>query len=169
MTPAYLHVLHTCIPYCNPLSSSTTTHLQKHNAYSMTTACQMAASEWRHNERDGVSNYRRFDCLPNRSFGCRSHKTPKLRLTDLCEGNSPVTDEFPAQKSSNAENVSILWRHHGYTGSYVWTYQKPDTHRQKKQIAFSMVLICPQPMNYISPFTQACLSNICEGKLPFAP
>ena len=27
--------------------------------------------------------------------------------------NSPVAGEFPAQKSSNAENVSIWWRHHG--------------------------------------------------------
>ena len=31
----------------------------------------------------------------------------------FCEGNSPVTDEFPAQRVSNAENVSIWWRHHG--------------------------------------------------------
>ena len=30
----------------------------------------------------------------------------------LCAGNSPETDEFPAQRASNAENVSILWRHH---------------------------------------------------------
>ena len=29
----------------------------------------------------------------------------------LCAGNSPVTGEFPAQKASNAENVSIWWRH----------------------------------------------------------
>ena len=29
------------------------------------------------------------------------------------EGNSPVAGEFPAQKASNAENVSIQWRHHG--------------------------------------------------------
>ena len=29
----------------------------------------------------------------------------------LC-GNSPVTGEFPAQRTSNAENVSIWWRHH---------------------------------------------------------
>ena len=29
-----------------------------------------------------------------------------------CEGNSPVTGEFPAQRASNAENVSIWWRHH---------------------------------------------------------
>ena len=27
-------------------------------------------------------------------------------------GNSPVTGEFPAQRASNAENVSIWWRHH---------------------------------------------------------
>ena len=28
-------------------------------------------------------------------------------VTGLCEGNSPVTGEFPAQRASNAENVSI--------------------------------------------------------------
>ena len=39
-------------------------------------------------------------------------KTPKLRITGLCEGNSPVTGEFPEQKASNAENVSVWWRHH---------------------------------------------------------
>ena len=37
----------------------------------------------------------------------RSKKTSKLRVTGLCEGNSPVTDEFPAQSASNAEKVSI--------------------------------------------------------------
>ena len=36
----------------------------------------------------------------------------KLRVTGLCEGNSPVTGEFSAQRASNAENVSIWWRHH---------------------------------------------------------
>ena len=39
-------------------------------------------------------------------------KTSKLRVTGLCEGNLPVTGEFPAQKDSNAENVYIWWRHH---------------------------------------------------------
>ena len=34
------------------------------------------------------------------------------RITGLCVGNSPGTGEFPAQKASNAENVSIWWRHH---------------------------------------------------------
>ena len=42
-----------------------------------------------------------------------SKKTSKLRVTGLCEGNSPVTGEFPAQRASNAKNVSIWWRHHG--------------------------------------------------------
>ena len=42
----------------------------------------------------------------------RSKKTPKLRVTGLCAGNSPVTGEFPAQMASNAEKVSIRWRHH---------------------------------------------------------
>ena len=32
----------------------------------------------------------------------------------LCEGNPPVIGEFPAQRASNAENVSIWWRHHCY-------------------------------------------------------
>ena len=38
-------------------------------------------------------------------------KTSKLHVTGLCAGNSPVTSEFPAQKASNPENVSIWWRH----------------------------------------------------------
>ena len=37
----------------------------------------------------------------------RSNKTSKLRVTGLCAGNSLVTGEFPAQRASNAENVSI--------------------------------------------------------------
>ena len=32
----------------------------------------------------------------------RTKKTSKLRVTGLCEGNSSVTDEFPAQMTSNA-------------------------------------------------------------------
>ena len=32
----------------------------------------------------------------------------------LLWGYSPVTGEFPAQRASNAEKVSIWWRHHAY-------------------------------------------------------
>ena len=67
---------------------------------------------WRHNESDGVSNHCRFHCLLNCWFRWRSKRTSKLRVTGLCEGNSSGTDEFPVQKASNAENVSIWWRHH---------------------------------------------------------
>ena len=44
--------------------------------------------------------------------GADKKKTSKLRVTGLCAGNSPATGEFPTQKASNAENVSIWWRHH---------------------------------------------------------
>ena len=44
-------------------------------------------------------------------------ETSKLRGTGLCGGNSPVTDEFPAQKASSAEIVSIWWRHHDMTAT----------------------------------------------------
>ena len=40
-------------------------------------------------------------------FRCKSKKTPKLCVIDLCEGNSPVPGEFPSQRASNAENISI--------------------------------------------------------------
>ena len=66
----------------------------------------------RHNGCDGVSNHMRFDCLFNRLFRRRSKKTSKLRVTGLCEGNPPVTGGSASQRASNAENVSISWRHH---------------------------------------------------------
>ena len=71
------------------------------------------ALQWRHNGHDGVSNHQPHDCLLHRLFRRRSMKTSKLRVTGLCGGNSPVTGEFPAQRTSYAENVSIWWRLHG--------------------------------------------------------
>ena len=69
---------------------------------------------WRHNGCDSVSNHQPHHCLLNRLFRRRSKKTSKLRVTGLCAGNSPGTGEFSAQilMASNAENVSISWRHH---------------------------------------------------------
>ena len=71
--------------------------------------------QWRHNEREGVSNHQPNDCLFKRLFRRWWKKASKLRVTGLCVGNSPVTGEFPTQRVSNAENVSILWRHHAST------------------------------------------------------
>ena len=68
---------------------------------------------WRHNGHDGVYNHQPHECLLNRPSRRRSKKTWKLRVTGLCAGNSPETGEFPAHMASNAENVSIWWRHHG--------------------------------------------------------
>ena len=68
--------------------------------------------QWRHNGRDSVSNHQPHDCFLNRLFRRSSKKTSKLRVSGLCAGNSPGTGEFPAQMASNAENVSIWWRHH---------------------------------------------------------
>ena len=59
-----------------------------------------------------VSNHQPDGCLLNRLFRHRSKKKSKLHVADLCAGNSPGTGEFPAQMASNAENVSIWWRHH---------------------------------------------------------
>ena len=69
----------------------------------------LGSLQWRHNEHDGISNHQPHDCLLNRLFRHKSKKTSKLRVTGLCAGNSPVTGEFPAQRASNAENVSIWW------------------------------------------------------------
>ena len=64
--------------------------------------------QWRHNGHDSVSNHQQHDCLFKCLFRRRSKKTSKLRVTGLCT----ETGEFPAQMASNAENISIWWRHH---------------------------------------------------------
>ena len=68
--------------------------------------------QWRHNDHDSVSNHQPHGCLLKRLFARRSKKTSKRRVTGLCAGNSPGTGEFPAQRASNAEYVSIWWRNH---------------------------------------------------------
>ena len=75
-------------------------------------APQLVSLQWRHDGHDSVSNHQPHDCLLNHLFRRRSKKPSKLRVTGLCAGNSPGTCEFPAQMASNAENVSIWWRHH---------------------------------------------------------
>ena len=62
---------------------------------------------WRHNGQDGVPNHQPHNCLLNRLFWRGSKKTSKLRVTGLSEWNSHVTDEFPAQMASNAENFQF--------------------------------------------------------------
>ena len=73
------------------------------------TLAHILSLRWRHNGHGSVSNHQPHDCLLNRLFRRRSKKTSKLRVTGLCAGNSPV---IPRTMASNAENVSIWWRHH---------------------------------------------------------
>ena len=74
---------------------------------------------WRHNGCDSVSNHQPRECLLRRLIRRTSKKTSKLRVTGLCAGNSPETGEFPAQMASNAENISIWWRHHDIDDTWV--------------------------------------------------
>ena len=63
--------------------------------------------QWRHNERDGVSNHRRPDFLHNRLF---RRKSP--RHWCLWAGEFIGDRWIPRKRASNAENVSIWWCHH---------------------------------------------------------
>ena len=46
------------------------------------------------------------------STGVDQRKKSKFRVTDLSEGNPSVTGGFLSQRASDAESVSISWRHH---------------------------------------------------------
>ena len=66
---------------------------------------------WRHNGRDSVSNHQPHDCLLNRLLKAQIKENIEVpRHWPLCPG----TGEFAAQMASNAENVSIWWRHQEY-------------------------------------------------------
>ena len=91
--------------------------------------------QWRHNGRDIVSNHQPSDCLLNGLFKRRSKKTSKPRVTGLCAGNSPETGEFPAQMASDAENVSIWWRHHAEWPPF-WQTIVSDAFAWMKIVAF---------------------------------
>ena len=81
-------------------------------------------------------------------------KTPKLCATGLCARNSPVTGEFSAQMASNAENVSIWWRHHGWCVTCAITSQMTD-HSNVCSLACS---------GWHQTDHQMCaLQNLCEG------
>ena len=68
--------------------------------------------QWRHNGRDSVSNHQPRECLLNRLTRCRSKKKKKTpRHWPLC-GEFTGDRGIPGTKASNAENVSIWWRHH---------------------------------------------------------
>ena len=84
---------------------------------------------------DGIPNHQPHNCSLNHLFRRRSKKTSKLCVTGLCAGNSPVTSEFPTQRFSNVENVSIWWRHHGRSHNDNFFY----THHHSLYLLFGII------------------------------
>ena len=69
---------------------------------------------WRHNDQDGVSNHQPVGCLLNRLFRRGWKKTPKLRVTGLCGGNSPGLVNSPhkgsvTRKMFPFDDVTMSW------------------------------------------------------------
>ena len=118
----------------------------------------ISSLQWRHNGRDGVSNHQPHHCLLNRSFRRRLKKTSKLSATGLCVGNSPMTGEFPAQMASNAENVSIWWRHHGNARSVL----RDELHIHQEFCHYRGVFISLHRLTY-NPGVQMSLSAIINS------
>ena len=72
----------------------------------------VATLHLRHNDHDGVSNHQPHGCLLHSLFKAQIKENIKaLRHWPLC-GEFTGIGEFPAQRASYAEKVSIWWRHH---------------------------------------------------------
>ena len=84
-------------------------------------------------------------------------KTIKARVTGLCAGNSPVTGEFPAQRASNTENVSIWWRRH----AFVW-FSGGWNHFVYKSLKMACVCFYENSVQSIT-FQEGCTTvNHCD-------
>ena len=82
--------------------------------------------------------------------GADHRKRQSSALLALCAGNSPVTGEFPAQRASYAENLSIWWRHHEsiYPPLFPISLTKPDSYTEIKLDRLERLRSDPRrPMN----------------------
>ena len=70
----------------------------------------LTSLQWRHNVGDGVSNQQPHDCLLIRLL------TAQIKVNIKAPRHWPLwgefTGEYPEQRASNAENVSVWWRNH---------------------------------------------------------
>ena len=115
--------------------------------------------QWRHNGGHGVSNHQNNDCLLNRLFRHRWNKTSKLRVTGLCEGNSPVTGELPAQRASYTEHVPIWWRHHDCSAlSISGGHFSPNDSRKTTSRKTTNRNGC---LSWVQSFTEVFPSSLC--------
>ena len=64
------------------------------------------------NDHQDILIHLLLDCLYSSVRRLTSNENQNSASLALCGGNPPVTDGFPSQRASNAESVSIPWRHH---------------------------------------------------------
>ena len=118
--------------------------------------------QWRHNEHKGVSNHRNWTVCTVVCSGAHQRKHQSYASLALVR-RIQLWRGFSSQRASNAENVSIWWRHH--TGQ--WSPNKMASSLQtfSKQlisnfeIQISKILhfvfgICPYPIYYQLPLVQ---------------
>ena len=79
-------------------------------------AYALVSLQWRHNERDGVSNLKPHECLLSRLFGRWSKKTSKLRVTGLFvrvihrwSVNSPHKRPVPRKMFPFNDVIMLAW------------------------------------------------------------
>ena len=87
-----------CIPSALRLAMEILQPCTKPSMYGLEDVRKISSLRWRHNERDGVSLHRYFDCLLNRLFRRKSKKISKLNVTSRCEGNSPWPVNSPHKR-----------------------------------------------------------------------
>ena len=86
--------------------------------------CIFAPLQWRHNGRDSVSNHQPLDCLLNCLFKAQIKENIKVPRHWPLWGELTCDRGFPAQRVSNAENVSIWWRHHDPGTLLLWWWRR---------------------------------------------
>ena len=120
--------------------------------------------QWRHNDRDGVSNHRHPDCLLNRLFRCRSKKTSQLRFTGLCDWKPPVTVDSPHKGTVSRKRFLfddvIMMGFSVYARPYKLTYF-PDNCRDDSRFAPSQwetALLCNDVSLWLGASLESALS-----------
>ena len=109
-------------------------------------------------ERDGVSNHRPHNCLLNRLFRSSSKQTSKLRVTGLCEGNSPVTGEFPTQIIGRQTLLQL----HLHSRFHTWLQWIGQRLTYCKTSSSSSSNFIP---NRIQQYNRVCMTNLTSNRV----
>ena len=110
--------------------------------------------QWRHNERDDVSNHRCLVC----SIVFITHisqNTSKLHVTGLCEENLPVTGGFPSQRASNGQCFHLMtssW-HYCLWNVFSWQFHTWNVWfktRDEGRMSNDLLTSCLMSLKYIN-------------------